>query len=166
MGFFAPDTCAASFPKEILWTFSVLCVRGLLGAFSRSSSLNFFSSSRSDSLPKGQTPSWIKYPQQGQHWRHTRPSMGGEGHVSVWHTHWSTLRAGHRVTLGIVLVPQSSIPVSKYPLHPCPRPPSRQWGHLVDKAGTAPCLVCMNLTRPELLINITGERIRPQRFKP
>lgn len=63
MGFFAPAACRASFPEEaVLWAFSVLCVRGLLGAFSRSSSLNFFSSSRSDSLPKEQIPRGIKPP--------------------------------------------------------------------------------------------------------
>lgn len=63
MGFFTPETCPASFPEEIFWTFSVLCVRGLLGVFSRSSSLYFLSSSRSDSSPEGQIIlRCIKYP--------------------------------------------------------------------------------------------------------
>ena len=62
MGFLAPDLCRASFPEQTFWIFSALCVRGLFGAFSRSSSLYFFSSSRSDSLPKKQIPGCIKYP--------------------------------------------------------------------------------------------------------
>lgn len=63
MGFFTPEICPASFPEGIFWTFSVLCVLGLLGVFSRSSSLYFLSSSRSDSSPEEQIiPRCIKYP--------------------------------------------------------------------------------------------------------
>lgn len=63
MGFFTPEICPASFPEGIFWTFSVLCVRGLLGVFSRSSSLYFLSSSRSDSSPTEQIIlRCIKYP--------------------------------------------------------------------------------------------------------
>lgn len=61
MGFLAPEICAASFPKGAFCTFSALCVLGLFGAFSRSSSLYFFSSSRSDSLPREQIPRCTRY---------------------------------------------------------------------------------------------------------
>lgn len=80
---------------------------------------------------------------------HTAPQgVAREGHGSVWLTRWSTLREGCRVTLGIVLVPRSFIPVSKYPLHPCPRPPPGKGDTLLTKQAQP--LVLFPGTPPDL----------------
>lgn len=81
MGFLAPESCPASFP-EIFWTFSVFWARGLFGAFSRSSSLYFFSSSVSDSLPREQISRRISYPFMPVEEKMTLTRGDGKGHAS------------------------------------------------------------------------------------